>query len=338
MSHCRSAGFPLNQAHARPASVTATPTPLPDRFERPLRIGTRGSALARKQTDLALARLRAAVPELPTPEVVEITTTGDTVIDRPLADIGGKGLFAKEIESALLAGSIDLAVHSLKDLETVLPEGLEIAALLPREDPRDALVCSDAQSIEDLREGATVATSSVRRTAVLKALRPDLQVIPMRGNVNTRLAKLAKGDADALILAMAGLRRLGIDSPDIAPIHVATMLPSACQGVVALQCRENDDDLRGLLSAANDPDTHVTSIAERALLAALDGSCRTPIGALAQLEDGELWLRAEVAQLDGSQVWRTDARGGIADAVVLGADLGADLRSRVPDDLFEDAA
>ena len=220
----------------------------------------------------------------------------------------------------------------------MLPGGLEIAALLPREDPRDALISPLARAIEDLPAGATVATSSVRRTAVLKALRPDLLVEPMRGNVNTRLRKLANGDADALVLAMAGLRRLGIDSPDIAPIHVATMLPSACQGVVALQCRSDDDPLLELLSGANDPDTHVTSVAERALLAALDGSCRTPIGALAQLEAGELWLRAEVALLDGSEVWRAAARGSPAEGVRLGAELGSELRAKAPGSLFEDAA
>jgi hydroxymethylbilane synthase len=338
MSHRRSVGFPLNQANGRPASVTTTPPPLADRFRNSLRIGTRGSALAQKQTELAVARLRAAFPELPAPEVVEITTTGDTVVDRPLADIGGKGLFAKEIEVAVLAGEIDLAVHSLKDLETVLPAGLEIAALLAREDPRDALICAHAQRIEDLNHGAVVATSSVRRTAILKALRPDLQIVPIRGNINTRLAKLADGAADALVLAMAGLRRLGIDSPDISPIHVATMLPSACQGVIALQCRADDHELLGLLSEMNDPDTHVTSSAERALLAALDGSCRTPIGGLAQLDGDELWLRAEVAQLDGSEVFSAEARGGAADAAVLGAELGADLRARAPQSLFEDAA
>lgn len=309
-----------------------------DRFRQPLRIGTRGSALARKQTALAVARLRTAVPDLPEPEIVEITTTGDAVTDRPLADIGGKGLFAKEIETALLDSAIDLAVHSLKDLETVLPEGLEIAALLPRDDPRDALVSPLARSIEDLPPGATVATSSVRRTAVLKSLRPDLLIEPIRGNVNTRLRKLANREADALILAMAGLRRLGIDNADISPIHVATMLPSACQGVVALQCRGADNELQALLSGARDPDTHVTSMAERALLAALDGSCRTPIGALAQFEDGNIWLRAEVALLDGSQIWRAEARGSPAEGVRLGAELGAELRARAPGSLFEDAA
>ncbi len=338
MSHRRSNGFPLNQARVRPASVTASPTHLADRFGRALRIGTRGSALARKQTELAVSRLRAAVPGLPIPEVVEITTTGDTVVDRPLAEIGGKGLFAKEIETAVLAGDIDLAVHSLKDLETVLPAGLEIAALLPREDPRDALVCAQAQQIQDLREGARVATSSIRRTAVLKALRPDLEISPIRGNVNTRLAKLAEGQADALVLAMAGLRRLGIDSPDISPIDVATMLPSAGQGVIALQCRADDHELLGLLSGVNDPDTHVTSSAERALLAALDGSCRTPIGGLAQLDGDGLWLRAEVALLDGSEVYRAEARGQATEAVPLGANLGAELRARAPASLFEDAA
>jgi hydroxymethylbilane synthase len=318
--------------------VTASDFPLADRFRQPLRIGTRGSALARKQTALAVARLLSAVPGLPEPEVVEITTTGDAVTDRPLADIGGKGLFAKEIETALLDGALDLAVHSLKDLETMLPDGLEIAALLPREDPRDALVSPVARSIDGLPSGATVATSSVRRAAILKSLRPDLLVEPMRGNVNTRLRKLANKEADALILAMAGLRRLAIDSPDISPIHVATMLPSACQGVVALQCRSGDEELQDLLLGVNDADTHATSVAERALLAALDGSCRTPIGALAQLEGGDLWLRAEVALLDGSQVWRAEARGGSSEGIRLGAELGVELRAQAPASLFQDAA
>lgn len=336
--------MPASVSKPRPAMTSISPTsppssnvvPLTDRFARPLRIGTRGSKLARTQTEIAVRRLAEIYPDLPPPEVVPIKTTGDQVQDRPLADIGGKGLFAKEIEIAILAGELDFAVHSLKDLETLLPDGLDIAAVLPREDPRDALVSPLADSLSELPGGARIGTTSVRRRAQVLAGRPDCVVAAMRGNINTRLEKLASGEADAVILALAGLKRLDISGQNINPIDVDTMLPSAGQGVVALQCRAEDEDLLEVLGAVNDPDSNLTSAAERALLAALDGSCRTPIGGLAQLVDGDIWLRANVALPDGSRIFRAEGRADPEDGVRLGAELGEQLRAAAPADLFED--
>lgn len=301
---------------------------------RPLRIGTRGSALAQAQARLAVERLRAAHPDLPTPEIVVIKTTGDRVQDRPLAEIGGKGLFAKEIEAALLEGAIDFAVHSLKDLETRLPQGLIVAAVLTRADPRDALIAPNAKSLADLPRGARVATGSIRREAQLRALRPDLELAALRGNVDTRLAKLRAGAASATVLAMAGLARLGLAVPEATPLDPDIFLPAPGQGLIALECRAIDAGTRAVLEAAGDPAATAAMQAERALLAGLDGSCRTPIGALAEPHEGALRLRALLARADGTLLLRTERRGAASDAAALGADAAAELRARAPADLF----
>ncbi len=243
--------------------------------------------MALVQARLAVAALAAARPGGPETEIVVIKTTGDQVQDRPLADIGGKGLFAKEIEAALLAGAIDLAVHSLKDMETHLPPGLTVAAVLPRADPRDALIAPGAKTIADLPKGARIATGSIRRAAQLLALRPDLAIASLRGNVETRLAKLRAGAADATILAVAGLQRLGLMVPEATPLDPDVMLPAACQGLVALECRESDGAMRALLTRIGDEAGMMAQAAERALLAGLDGSCHTPIGALAEIRHGQ---------------------------------------------------
>jgi hydroxymethylbilane synthase len=303
--------------------------------QKPLRIGTRGSALALVQARLAVARLKAAHTGLPEPEVIVIKTTGDRVQDRPLAELGGKGLFAKEIEQALLAGTIDCAVHSLKDLETHLPAGLVIGAVLARADPRDALIAPGAKSLADLPEGASIATGSIRRAAQLRALRPDLAIGPMRGNVDTRLAKIRGGAAAATLLAMAGLERLALSVPEATPLDPDVILPAPGQGLVAIECRERDARVRALLAACADPAATAAMAAERALLAGLDGSCKTPIGALAEtLPNGALRLRALLAREDGTLLLRAGRLGAPSDAAAMGADAAADLRARAPDDLL----
>jgi hydroxymethylbilane synthase len=304
-------------------------------LDRPLRLGTRGSALALVQARLVAAALARVRPQAAPAEIVVITTTGDRVQDRALAEIGGKGLFAKEIEAALLAGTIDCAVHSLKDMETHLPEGLAIAAVLPRADPRDALVAPRAKRLADLPPGARVATGSIRRASQLRALRPDLALAPLRGNVDTRLAKLRAGAADATLLAMAGLERLGLAVPEATPLDPALILPAAGQGLVAIECREADAPLRALLAEIADPEGMAAEAAERALLAGLDGSCRTPIGALAEPAAGGLRLRALLASADGRIVLRTERSGAIADAAALGREAAEELRARAPAALLE---
>ncbi len=306
-----------------------------DFSQRPLRIGTRGSPLALAQVRLAIRRLHEARPGLREPEIVVIKTTGDRVQDRPLAEIGGKGLFAKEIETALLDGAIDCAVHSLKDLETRLPAGLVVAAVLERADPRDALIAPGIKSLADLPQGARVATGSIRRAAQLRALRPDLEMAPLRGNVETRIGKIRGGEAAATLLAMAGLARLGVAVPEAVPLDPDLLLPAPGQGLIALQCREDDGAVRALLAAAADPGAMAAMQAERALLAGLDGSCRTPIGGLAECDaSGMLRLRALLARHDGTLVLRNERRGRAADAAALGADAAAELRARAPADLL----
>lgn len=307
----------------------------PDFTTRPLRIGTRGSPLALAQVRLTVARLKAAYPALAEPEVVIMKTTGDRVQDRPLAEIGGKGLFAKEIETALLAGAVDCAVHSLKDLETKLPAGLVIAGVLARADPRDALIAPGARSLADLPPRARVATGSIRRAAQLRALRPDLQMAPLRGNVETRLAKIRGGEAAATLLAMAGIARLGLTVPEAVPLDPDLVVPAPCQGLVALQCREIDPAVCALLASVADAAAMAAMLAERALLAGLDGSCRTPIGGLAECDDaGNMRLRALLARHDGTLVLRNERRGRTSDAAALGADSAAELRARAPADVL----
>jgi len=294
-----------------------------------LRIGTRGSPLALAQAEEVRARLIAAHPALALPEAVEIVvikTTGDKVQDRPLAEIGGKGLFTKEIEEALIDGGIDLAVHSMKDVPTVLPPGLFIACLLPREDPRDALIAASADSIAALPPGARVGTASLRRQAQLKALRPDLVVVPLRGNVGTRLEKIARGDADATILALAGLRRLGRADAASAVLETSVMLPAVAQGAIGIEARRDDAAIRDLLRPLDHRETALAVAAERACLAVLEGSCRTPIAAHAIIAGGRLALRALVAHPDGTTIHRAAVEGLESEAEALGQLAGERLR------------
>jgi hydroxymethylbilane synthase len=304
-----------------------------------LRLGTRGSPLALAQSEEVCRRLCERHPELDEAgalETVVIKTTGDKVRDRTLAAIGGKGLFTKEIEEALLERAIDLAVHSMKDVPTWLPEGLGIGAILPREDPRDALFAQEARSLAELPAGAVVGTASLRRQAQVLAARPDLTVVPLRGNVGTRLRKLSEGQVDATLLAVAGLRRLGQSQLIRAPLAPEEILPAVAQGAIGLEVRREDSRTLDWLARLDHGPSHRRISAERACLEVLDGSCRTPIAVLAELdEEGvELRLRALVALPDGSCVNRTELSGPIEDGEALGREAGRRLRARAGTDFF----
>ena len=304
-----------------------------------LRIGTRGSRLALAQTELVRQALACAHSELAAPgalEVVTIRTTGDLLTDRPLAELGGKGLFCKEIEAALLARRIDCAVHSIKDLPTWLPGGLVVGAVLERADPRDVLIGRPPAVIAELPQAALIGTSSVRRKAQLLARRADLRVVDFRGNVDTRLRTLAAGDVDATLLALAGLRRLGIEDAGMVVLTPDEMLPAVGQGAIGIECRADDAATLALLAAIDHPASAVCVRAERALLAALDGSCHTPIAGHAEIvAAGRLHLRALVARPDGSECLRTERAGLPGDAERLGEDAGAELRARAGPAFFD---
>ncbi len=304
----------------------------------PLRIGTRGSPLALAQAHEVRDRLAAAhdLPETAF-EIVVIKTTGDRVLDRPLGEIGGKGLFTREIEEALLAGTIDMAVHSMKDMPVEQPEGLVIDCCLEREDPRDALVGEGVRSLDDLAAGEVVGTSSLRRRAQLLARRPDLKVVEFRGNVQTRLGKLADGVARCTFLAMAGLRRLGIlDEVPATPIPVEEMLPAVAQGVIGVERRVDDGRAAALLAAIHHPPTWECLVAERAFLRVLDGSCRTPIGGHAVRVGSEILLRGEILRPDGSVRHAHRMRAVPALAEELGEGLGRYLLRLAGPGFFED--
>jgi hydroxymethylbilane synthase len=270
-----------------------------------------------------------------------ITTTGDAVQDRPLAEIGGKGLFAKEIHESLLAGRVDFAVHSLKDLETTLPNGITLACTLKREDARDVLILPASTQTHPLDPyaslpyGAVIGSASVRRQAQLKHARPDLKFALLRGNVGTRLAAVETGAFAATLLAMAGLKRLNLHHRASIPLSPETMVPSACQGIVGITIRTEDTELFSLLSGIEDPEAKAVATAERALLAALDGSCRTPIGGYARLQaDGTIHLTGLVARADGSFLLQRSATGVKTDAARLGRELGESLKADSPSDIF----
>jgi hydroxymethylbilane synthase len=286
--------------------------------------------MALRQTTIIRDRLIEAHPELAETgrlEIVTIRTTGDRVQNRLLAEIGGKGLFAKEIEEALLAKRIDLAVHSLKDLETWLPDGLVIACVPPRDDPHDALVSASGASLASLPRGAKIGTASLRRQAQLLRHRPDLSIVPIRGNVNTRLRKLEAGEVDALVLALCGLERLDLSghATEILPREI--MLPAVGQGALAVECRTDDEMVHQLVAPLHDPISAACAAAERAMLAALDGSCRTPIAGLAETDGGRLTIEGLLLNDDGSKEIRGRFEGDIDDAVQIGAELGKELRS-----------
>ncbi len=302
----------------------------------PLRIGTRGSPLALAQAHETRSRLMAA-HDLPDDafEIVVIKTTGDRILDRPLKEIGGKGLFTREIEDALLAGQIDIAVHSMKDMPVAQPEGLVIDCYLPREDVRDAFVSSDVAGFEALEAGQVVGTSSLRRRAQMLWRRPDLKVVEFRGNVQTRLKKLADGVADCTFLAMAGLNRLEMTHVARGPVAPEAMLPAVAQGCIGIERRAADDRVAEMLGAIHDVPTGIRLAAERAYLTRLDGSCETPIAGLALLEGGQVWLRGEILRPDGSDCLAEEGRAAEADAADLGREIAQRLLDRAPKGFFD---
>ena len=304
-----------------------------------LRIGTRGSPLALAQANDVRTRLMA-VHGLGEADVTlrVIKTTGDAIQDRPLSEAGGKGLFTKEIEEALIAGEIDLAVHSMKDVPTLLPDGLVISTILKREDVRDAFISLKYASLATMPAGAIVGTSSLRRHAQVRRARPDLAVVEFRGNVETRLRKLADGVADATFLAMAGLNRLGLSARATSAIETSVMLPAVAQGAVGIEIRAGDATTAARLGPLNHEPTAICVSAERAFLAKLEGSCRTPIAGLAQLEDGRLVFRGAILTLDGRVCHETARTGGAGQAAALGHDAGAELLARAGPHFFKAVA
>lgn len=292
--------------------------------EAPIRIGTRGSQLALAQASEVRARLMAAhgLPE-DAFGIEIISTSGDRILDRPLSEVGGKGLFTKEIEAALLDGRIDLAVHSSKDMATASPEGLVITAFLEREDVRDAFIGRDVATIDDLPRGATVGSASLRRQALLKRLRPDLDVVIFRGNVQTRLRKLSEGQADGTLLALAGLNRMDMASTATEVLSVERFPPAPGQGAICIQSREGDERIAELVAPIGHKDTTLALTAERAFLAKLDGSCRTPIAAHARLDgQGQLMLHGVILNPDGSEIHETHQSGPISAAHEIGMEAG----------------
>ena len=292
-----------------------------------LRIGTRKSQLALWQAEFVRTRLIAHAPGLEV-ELVKITTQGDKILDRSLATVGGKGLFIKELEQALVERRIDLAVHSTKDVTVTLPEGLHIAVVCKREDPRDAFVSINHADLHSLPAGGRVGTSSLRRQCQLRATHPRLQIIALRGNVNTRLSKLDAGEYDAVILAAAGLKRLGLSERIRTLLDPADSLPAVGQGAICIECRADDVETHALLAPLNHEPTRLCIQAERAMNAHLGGGCQVPIGGYAELEEDSLHLRGLVGEPDGSRLIRGEVRGSAQDAEQLGVRLADDLLAR----------
>ena len=301
-----------------------------------LRIGTRASKLARAQAEMLRAALMAAHPSL-TIEIVAMTTAGDRALHKQISDWGYKGLFTKELEDALLTNEIDLAVHSMKDMPSVLPDGLTITAMLPRADVRDAWISAEYDDWNALPERAIVGTSSTRRAAQLLHKRPDVIIVPLRGNVQTRLQKLDDKVASATFLAAAGLQRLGLENHIRTLIATDDFLPAGAQGAIGIECKIARDDIHALLTPIDHADTHTCVTAERAMLRVLDGSCRTPIAGLATLNQGIIKLEGEVLSLDGKIRHTHRVSGPVADAEMLGIALGNELRAMAGEELLRHA-
>lgn len=302
--------------------------------EKTIRIGTRGSPLALAQAHEVRARLMATHGlDEGRFEIIVIKTTGDQITG-PLSEVGGKGLFTKELEEALLANDIDLAVHSMKDVATVLPDGLSIAAMLPREDVRDAFISLKYPSLDDVPTGGRIGTSSLRRQAQVKLRRPDLEVIGFRGNVQTRLKKLSEGVADATFLACAGLRRLGLADRITSAVETDVMLPAVAQAAISIEIRAADENTAALTGKLNDERTALCVTAERAFLRVLDGSCRTPIAGLAELDGAELRLRGQILKPDGTSEFSTTRTGAAASAIRIGESAAQELLDRAGPDFL----
>ena len=303
-------------------------------LEKTLKIATRQSPLALWQANYVKDSLQQLYPDL-TVELVPMVTKGDVILDSPLAKIGGKGLFVKELENALLNKEADIAVHSMKDVPMQFPEGLGLAVICKREDPRDAFVSNSYRTFAELPQGAVVGTSSLRRQCQLKALRPDLDIRSLRGNVGTRLSKLDNGDYDAIILASAGLIRLGLADRIASFIEVEQSLPAAGQGAVGIECRTDDVQVKQLLAPLADAETTCCVLAERAMNNRLQGGCQVPIGGYAVLQQGQLYLRALVGDVDGSQIIRAEGKSGVENADVLGVQIAEQLLAQGADKILQ---
>ena len=301
-----------------------------------LKIATRRSPLALWQANYVKERLIQIYPEL-TVELVPLITKGDVILDTPLAKIGGKGLFVKELENALLSGEADIAVHSMKDVPMQFPAGLELSVICKREDPRDAFVSNRYRCLAELPQGSRVGTSSLRRQCQLKQLRPDLDIQSLRGKVGTRLSKLDNGDYDAIILAAAGLIRLELQQRIASFIDVETSLPAAGQGAVGIECRSNDERVKQLLAPLADVQTTACVLAERAMNNHLQGGCQVPIGGYAVLQDNQIYLRALVGALDGSKIIRAEGKSAVENAEVLGVQVGQQLLEQGADKILQAA-
>ncbi len=298
-------------------------------------IGTRGSPLALAQAHEVRGRLATAHGVAPEQFAIRvIKTSGDAIQDRPLYEAGGKGLFTKEIEQALLAGEIDLAVHSAKDVPTFLPDGLWLSSWLPREDPRDVFISFKAKTLRELPAGASVGSSSPRRRALVARLRPDLRLVSIRGNVETRLRKLEDGDADATILALAGLKRLDLQGKATAIFDPHEFLPAAGQGAIAIETRRDDERVNALVAAIDDKDTEVAVAAERGFLALLDGSCRTPIAAHCIVAGDRIRFRGLIVSPDGREAFEAVREGARSEAATLGADAAREVRDNAGERFF----
>lgn len=302
-----------------------------------VKIGTRGSPLALAQAYLTRDLLKTAFPELNEEgalEIIVIKTTGDKILNQPLSDIGGKGLFTKEIDDALLDGRIDIAVHSMKDVPTYLPPGTILPCNLPREDVRDVFISAKYKSMAELPDGAIVGSASLRRQAQILAKYPTLQVVNFRGNVQTRLRKLQEGECDATLLALAGLKRLDLADKATSILSTDEMLPAVAQGAIGIACRENDESSVATLAALNHEQTRLAVVCERAFLAALDGSCRTPIAGWAHNADGQLAFQGLVSTPNGQKMYQTSRTGSLTeeDAVAIGRDAGQQLKAEAKQD------
>ena len=303
-------------------------------LEKTLKIATRQSPLALWQANYVKDRLQQLYPDL-TIELVPMVAKGDVILDSPLAKIGGKGLFVKELENALLTKEADIAVHSMKDVPMQFPEGLGLAVICQREDPRDAFVSHSYRTFAELPQGAVVGTSSLRRQCQLKALRPDLDIRSLRGNVGTRLSKLDNGDYDAIILASAGLIRLGLADRIASFIDVEQSLPAAGQGAVGIECRTDDAQVQALLAPLADAETTYCVLAERAMNNHLQGGCQVPIGGYAVLQQGQLYLRALVGDIDGSRIIRAEGKSAVENAEVLGVKIAEQLLAQGADKILQ---
>lgn len=292
--------------------------------QRIIKIATRQSPLALWQAEYVANRLQQAHPGIQT-ELVKMVTQGDKILDAPLAKIGGKGLFVKELEQGMLDGVADIAVHSMKDVPVDFPDGLHLAVILPREDPCDAFVSNKYQSLGDLPANAKIGTSSLRRQCQIAEHFPTAQILSLRGNVNTRLAKLDAGDYDAIILAAAGLKRLGFAARITQQLDTTISLPAIGQGAVGIECRIDDDEINSLLQPLHDRDSTIRVRAERAMNARLKGGCQVPIAGFAELQDGQLYMRGLVGKPDGSIIYRAERIGSVEDAEEIGRSIADEL-------------